>query len=258
MKTITKAVITAGGYATRFLPITKAVPKEMLPLGDKPVIHYILQELQNAGITDVLLLIGRGRESLLNYLDKNYEVDDYLEHRIASTPDAKPVTKQTNFFHSLNIYYRRVPLPRGVADCVKHAASFVDDEPFVLAYCDDIFFEANPTLEMLDAYHKTGNPAIITAPVPWENAHAYGVVSPEGQIIEKPTHPTSNLVAVGRYLLPGGFCRLLGTDIVAALNQIPIKNIIKTKAKRFDTGNKEGFFEAFEYVMKKAASNIKI
>ena len=116
---ITKAVITAGGYATRFLPIKKAVPKEMLPLGDKPVIHYILQELRDAGITDVLILIGRGRESLQNYLDKNYEVDDYLERRIRETPDAVAVKTATNFFTDLNIYYRRVPLPRGVADCVR-------------------------------------------------------------------------------------------------------------------------------------------
>ena len=249
MAKITKAVITAGGYATRFLPITKAVPKEMLPLGDKPVIHYILQELQDAGITDVLLLIGRGRESLMNYLDKNYEVDDYLARRMAETQDAVPIAKVTNFFGGMNLYFRRVPLPQGVADCVQHAASFVDNEPFVLAYCDDVFFDGNPTAEMLNAYQRNGNPAIIAAPVPWADAHRYGIITPDGQIIEKPQKPTSNLVAVGRYLLPPGFCQNLGTDIVAALNQIPTKNIITTKAKRFDAGNKHGFFEAFKYVM---------
>ncbi len=255
---ITKAVITAGGYATRFLPITKAVPKEMLPLGDKPVIHYILAELQSAGITDVLILIGRGREGLLNYLDKNYEVDDYLQRRMAETPDAVQVTKETNFFQNMNLYFRRVPLPQGVADCVRYASSFVGDEPFVLAYCDDVFFEANPTHEMLTAYEKTGQPAIIVAPVPWQDAHRYGIITNDGQIIEKPKNPTSNLVAVGRYLLPAGFCQTLGTDIVAALNQIPVKNIITTKAKRFDTGNKHGFFTAFQYVMNSEASSVKV
>lgn len=249
MTKITKAVITAGGYATRFLPITKAVPKEMLPLGDRPVIHYILQELQAAGITDVLLLIGRGRESLMNYLDKNYEVDDYLERRAAQTQDAVPVKTSTNFFRDMNIYFRRVPLPQGVADCVKHARSFVGNEPFILAYCDDVFFEGNPTTEMINAYQKTGQPAIIAAPVPWEDAHRYGIITADGQIIEKPAQPTSNLVAVGRYLLPPHFCETLGVDIVAALNQIQTKNIITTKAKRFDAGNKYGFFEAFQYVM---------
>lgn len=254
MQSITKAIITAGGYATRFLPITKAVPKEMLPLGDKPVIHYILQELQDAGITDVLILIGRGRECLMNYLDKNYEVDDYLQRRMTETQDAVPVVKTTNFFQGLNLYFRRVPLPRGVADCVKYASSFVGNEPFVLAYCDDVFFEANPTREMLDVYAKTGQPALIASTVNWQDAHRYGIITKDGQIIEKPQKPTSNLVAVGRYLLPSGFCQNLGNDIVEGLNQIPHKNIIVTKAKRFDTGNKFGFLEAFNYVM----SNIEI
>ena len=249
MTKITKAVITAGGYATRFLPITKAVPKEMLPLGDKPVIHYILEELQDAGITDVLLLIGRGRECLMNYLDKNYEIDDFLARRAAITQDATPITATTNFFKNMNIYFRRVPLPQGVADCVKHASSFVGDEPFVLAYCDDVFFGGNPTREMLTAYENTGKPAVIAAAVPWEDAHRYGIITPNGQIIEKPAKPTSNLVAVGRYLLPSGFCKNLGTDMVAALNQISIKNIVTTSAQRFDTGNKHGFFAAFQYVM---------
>ncbi|MCQ2381729.1 MAG: NTP transferase domain-containing protein [Clostridia bacterium] len=249
MKKITKAVITAGGYATRFLPITKAVPKEMLPLGDKPVIHYILEELQDAGITEVLFLIGRGRESLMNYLDKNYEVDDYLARRVQQTRDAVPVSKTTNFFKEMNLFFRRVPLPQGVADCVRYASSFVGDEPFVLAYCDDVFFAGNPTVEMLSAYEKTGKSAIIAAPVPWEDAHRYGIITSAGQIIEKPSQPTSNLVAVGRYLLPANFCQSLGDDIVEALNKIPEKNIITTHAKRFDTGNKNGFYEAFKYVM---------
>lgn len=253
---ITKAVITAGGYATRFLPITKAVPKEMMPLGDRPVIHYILEELQSAGIKDVLILIGRGRECLMNYLDKNYELDDYLSRRMAETQDAVSVQATTNFFTDMNIYFRRVPLPQGVADCVKHASSFVGDEPFVLAYSDDVFFDGNPTAEMLTAYSQNGKPAIIAAPVPWEKAHMYGIITKEGQIIEKPEHPTSNLVAVGRYLMPGGFCQNLGMDIIAALNQVPVKNIITTKAKRFDVGNKFGFFEAFKYVMSQTESNI--
>lgn len=258
MASITKAVITAGGYATRFLPITKAVPKEMLPLGDKPVIHYILAELQDAGITDVLILIGRGRESLMNYLDKNYEVDDYLERRAAQTQDAVSVTKTTNFFGNMNLYFRRVPLPQGVADCVKHAASFVGSEPFILAYCDDVFFGENPTAEMMTAYEQTGQPVIIAAPVPWADAHRYGIITKDGQIIEKPTKPTSNLVAVGRYLLPAGFCQSLGTDIVAALNQIPNKTIVTTKANRFDTGNKYGFFQAFQHVMAQPESSVKV
>lgn len=241
MPTITKAVITAGGYATRFLPITKAVPKEMLPLGDRPVIHYILQELATAGITDVLILIGRGRESLLNYLDKNYEVDDYLHKRGQSTA--------TNFFGELNIYYRRVPLPQGVADCVRHARSFVGDDPFVLAYCDDVFFGGNPTRELVTAYAQNGQPGVVAATVPAADAHQYGIIGPDGVIVEKPTQPQSNLAVVGRYLLPPHFCDTLGDDMIAALNALQPKNTVVTTARRFDTGNKNGFFQAFKYIM---------
>lgn len=241
MPKVTKAVITAAGYATRFLPITKAVPKEMLPLGDKPVIHYILQELQDAGITEVLLLIGRGRECLLNYLDKNYEIDDYLQK------NAKKCA--TNFFTDLNIYYRRVPLPRGVADCVHYARDFIAGEPFVLAYCDDVFFGANPTAAMLDAWQATGQPCLVAATVPLSDAPKYGIIDQAGQITEKPAHPVSNLAAVGRYLLPPNFFDLLDNDMIAALNALPHKNIIATKAQRFDTGNKQGFFAAFQYIM---------
>ncbi len=241
MRKITKAVITAGGYATRFLPITKAVPKEMLPLGDKPVIHYILQELATAGITDVLILIGRGRESLLNYLDKNYEVDDYLQKNGKTTA--------TNFFGDLNIYYRRVPLPNGVADCVRHAQPFVGDNPFVLAYCDDVFMDGNPTREMLTAYANNGQPCVVAATVPAADAHQYGIIGTDGIIVEKPAVPATNLAVVGRYLLPSHFCENLGDDMIAALNALQPKNIVATTAKRFDTGNKNGFFQAFQYIM---------
>lgn len=241
MQPIRKAVITAAGYATRFLPITKAVPKEMLPLGDKPVIHYILAELQAAGITQVLILIGRGRECLLNYLDKNYEIDDHLQKVHKEV--------QTNFFPDLQIYFRRVPLPRGVADCVKYARSFVGGEPFVLAYCDDVFFAGNPTREMLAAYQKNARPCLAAATVPWPEAPKYGIITKQGTIVEKPAQPETNLVAVGRYLLPAAIFDILDDDIIAALNQLSPKNIIRTHAKRFDTGNKHGFFQAFKYIM---------
>ena len=246
MQKVTKAVVTAAGYATRFLPITKAVPKEMLPLGDKPVIHYILAELEAAGITDVLLLVGRGRECLLNYLDKNYEIDDHLD-KVGSII-------KTNFFPKLNIYYRRVPMPKGVADCVWHARSFAGSGPFLLAYSDDVFFGANPTDELLAKHKKTKQSAILCSRVPIEEAHKYGVVGPSGEITEKPASPSSDLVAVGRYLLtPEIFDILKATNFVCmtkALNKLENKSIVVTGALRFDTGNKEGFFKAFEYVMR--------
>jgi UTP--glucose-1-phosphate uridylyltransferase len=243
MKKIHKAVITCGGYATRFLPITKAVPKEMLPLGDKPVIHYILDELLSAGITEVLILIGRGREALLNYLDKNYEVDDYLNRT-----DKKI---KTNFFENLNIYYCRVPMPRGVADCLSFAEQFTGRDNFILAYCDDIFFAGNPTAELLSNYNENKQPCVLGSGVPIESAHKYGVIMEDGEIIEKPKKPQGNIVAVGRYLLTPKIFEMIRKEpcMTTALNKLRPKQIVITKALRFDTGCKEGFYKAFKYVM---------
>jgi UTP--glucose-1-phosphate uridylyltransferase len=251
MKRVVKAVITCGGYATRFLPITKAVPKEMLPLGDKPVIHYVLTELLDAGITEVLILIGRGRETLLNYLDKNYEVDDHLNrhgNRI-----------ETNFFSGLNIYYRRVPLPKGVADCLMHAKSFVGRDAFILAYGDDIFFNGNPTAELIECYKQDKLPCVLGRSVPIEFAHKYGVIMPDGEIMEKPKNPASNIVAVGRYLLTPQIFGIIKNELcmTAALNRLPAKRTVITDAARFDTGSKEGFFDAFKFVMGKRRGSIK-
>ena len=239
--TIRKAVITCGGYATRLLPITKAVPKEMLPVGDRPVIHYILDELAAAGITDVLILIGRGREALQNYLDKNYELDDFLNRNDNRV--------KTNFFEGLTISYRRVPLPRGVADCVLHAKAFVGRDDFILCYCDDIFFNGNPTAELIANYDRFGQPAVLGCAVPKETAHKYGVIMPDGEIIEKPKNPENNIVAVGRYLLSPKIFALIVREncMVGALNALKPKQIVITAATRFDTGARDGYYDAFSH-----------
>lgn len=241
---VKKAVITCGGYATRLLPITKAVPKEMLPVGDKPVIHYILEELAEAGIGQVLILIGRGRETLQNYLDRNYELDDFLSRNDNKT--------RTNFFENLNISYRRVPLPRGVADCILHAEQFVGRDSFVLCYCDDIFFNGNPTAELLANYHDNKLPAILGCAVPIETAGKYGVIMPDGEIIEKPKKPKSNIVAVGRYLLPPKIFDLIRREncMVGALNKLQPKQVVITSAARFDTGCRGGYYDAFAFKTK--------
>jgi UTP--glucose-1-phosphate uridylyltransferase len=237
------------------LPITKAVPKEMLPLGDRPVIHYILQELEDAGVTQVLILLGRGREVLLNYLDKNYEIDDVLAKGLGGDRKAP----QTNFFNKLNIYYRRVPLPKGVADCVSYARDWVGEDNFVLAYCDDVFFEGNPTAELLAGASaiprryatppfKRGQGIILAGEVDIKVAGKYGVIC-GGEIVEKPKKPKSNLVALGRYLLSPKFFEIESEDMITKLNTLGF-SVVKTNAKRFDIGNKEGFYQAFQFVMK--------
>lgn len=257
---VTKAVITCGGYATRFLPISKVVPKELLPIGGKPVIHYIVAELVEAGITDILILLGRGRGALMDYFDQNPELDAALE-RVNST-------SRTNFFPNVNIYYRRVPMPRGVADCVWHAKSFVGADPFIVAYCDDVFMNGNPTKELIADFATYKKPSIIGARVPLAETHKYGIISQKGgtvtEIIEKPkTTPKSNLAAAGRYLLTPEIFVFIEQDkqefnnishevcMTRQLNKLSRAGnlrAVRTRAKRFDTGTPDGLFRANRFI----------
>lgn len=243
---VTKAVITCGGYATRFLPIAKSVPKEMLPIWDKPVIHYIMQELVDAGITDVLILVGRGREILQNYFDRNYEIDDYM-----GTANA---LKLNPFEGKVNIYYRRVPMPRGAADNILHAKAWVGNEPFIVAYSDDVFFEGNPSAELIREYTKHGRVSLSACEVPPESAHNYGVIF-KNKIIEKPKKPMSNYIACGRYLMkPEVFEEIEKQSVASATQVCMVKCLnhldfraVKTGAKRFDVGVPSGLFLANLY-----------
>ena len=254
---VTKAVITCGGYATRFLPVSKAVPKELLPIGDKPVIHYIIDELVAAGITDVLILLGRGRSALMDYLDQNPELEAALTRTNSPTC--------INFFPHVNIYYRRVPMPRGAADCVWHAKSFIGNEPFIVAYCDDVFFNGNPAQELITDFQTHNKPAVIGARVPLVDAHKYGIISRTAagsvsEIIEKPAqNPPGTLAAAGRYLLTPEIFTLTEQDMqnpppclsevcmTRQLNKLAAADnlrAVKTRARRYDTGTHEGLHRA--------------
>gem|GEM_PF-6264491 len=189
----------------------------MLPIWDRPAIHYIVDELVAAGIGEVLFLIGHGRESLIRYFDGFTDVD---------------------------IFYRTVPKPLGPADNIMHARSWVGEDDFIVAYCDDVFSDGNPTMELL----TIDAPAISVCSVPWADAHKYGVVV-DGRIIEKPAEPKSNMVACGRYLLTPVVFDLIADDkcMVSVLNKLSFKTF-ETKAKRFDIGGPRGLFEVNQFV----------
>ncbi|MCL2587041.1 MAG: sugar phosphate nucleotidyltransferase [Firmicutes bacterium] len=234
---VKKAVIPAGGFGTRFLPITRAVPKEMLPIGDKPIIHYIIQELSDAGITDILILIGRGRECLVNYFDYHSELDLPLP------------------FPNINITFKRVPKPLGAANCVYHSKDFVGGEDFLVAYSDNVFFGANPTKELL----SSGANSVCVVEVPQKETHKYGIWDGTS-IIEKPQNATSNLAGFGRYLLSpiifdlieqdmggdGEVCMTQQLNKLAATGQL---KAVKTCAMGFDIGNKVGWHQANLYAL---------
>jgi len=283
---VKKAIITCGGYATRFLPITKAIPKEMLPIGDKPVIHYIIEELKNAGITDVLILVGRGREVLQNYFDRFPELEQVLSKK--KTQDE--IDNLVNPFKDLNIYYHRVGMPRGSADNIYHAKSFVGSDPFLVAYCDDIFvgnddnIRNNPSIELIKDYHQNSKPNIIVTRVPASSASNYGIVSPKcdakcpacnftvGKIVEKPKDPPSNFAFCGRFIMTKELFDFIENDMLNLENQnieevCLVKQLnklcqskglraVQTRCKRFDVGYAEGLYKANEYYFtKKSTSN---
>ncbi|MCL2570554.1 MAG: sugar phosphate nucleotidyltransferase [Firmicutes bacterium] len=270
---ITKAIITCGGYATRFLPITKAIPKEMLPIGNKPIIHYIVEELKDAGITDILILIGRGREVVQNYFDRHPELETVIHE--------KGMNININPFADLNITYKRVPMPRGAADNIWHAKTFAGNEPFVVAYSDTVFFEHNPTIELITDFEQHKKSTIIASPIPTGNTHKYGIIDTgiKGacatgtcfikrafqikQIIEKPqSNPPSNLASCGRFVLtPEIFAMIENAQtesgevcMTEQLNKVAGHgNLrgVRTRARCFDTGNPQGWFEVNEYLTKK-------
>jgi UTP--glucose-1-phosphate uridylyltransferase len=268
MNKVTKAVITCGGYATRFLPITKAVPKEMLPILDKPIIHYIIEEMVEAGITDIQIQCGRGREVLMNYFDMNYELDDTLAKK------GKKI--QTNFFPNVNFSYRRVPLPRGFADAVWHAKQFVDSDHFLLAVCDGVYFEGNPSLELVKDFEIHGKSAITATEVPWSEVDQYGVFKSNkpitgdtfevDSIIEKPkTNPPSNLIIPGRYLLSSKVFSLIEDDMKTVADDKEVDLTaqfcklasmgelrgVKTNSLWFDVGHFRGFVDVNKYAFEK-------
>ena len=237
----------------------------MLPIWDKPTIHYILEELVNAGITDILVLIGRGRECLQNYFDRNFELDCVLQ------------SQRLNPFEHVNINYRRVPMSRGAADNIYHAKSFVGDEPFLVAYSDDIFFGNNASAELIASFNKTNKVTIATCKVPLHDAHNYGVVH-KGQIVEKPKSPASNLVSCGRFVLKPAIFEVIENErkkieeevywqkvsgstansqvcMTRCLNILGGFKPVKVSAKRFDVGTPFGLFKANQFFAKSLAQN---
>lgn len=285
---VTKAVIACGGYSTRFMPISKAVPKEMLPIYDKPVIHYIMEELQCAGITDVLLLVGRGREMLLNYFDRNLEIEDVMAKKVGR----EKAEEVLNPFANMNIQYRRVAIPRGTADNIWHAKSFVGDEPFMMMYSDDVFFAdnqggfgGNVTSEMIAMYGcgdmSPAQNLVACVPVAPEHAHKYGIIKPgvhasDGcyignildvhEIVEKPKTNTCHtpMAVVGRFILSPKIIELIDERkikneereicLMDVINEVAKSGEVsawRTAAKRFDTGTPEGLIKAGNYVADK-------
>ncbi|GBG04740.1 UTP--glucose-1-phosphate uridylyltransferase GalU [Lactobacillus rodentium] len=267
---VRKAVIPAAGLGTRFLPATKAMPKEMLPIVDKPTIQFIVEEAKKSGIEDILIVTGKSKRAIEDHFDSNPELEADLEEK-----HKDKLLKLTQSITELgvNLYYTRQPHPAGLGDAIYRARSFVGDEPFVVMLGDDLMDDQQPlTQQLIERYNKTHASTIAVMKVPHEEVSKYGVIDPSGEIedglynvesfVEKPAveDAPSDLAIIGRYLLtpeifdilahqkPGRGGEIQLTDAIDTMNKTQRVFAHEFKGARHDVGNKEGYLEtAIQY-----------
>lgn len=261
---IKKAIIPAAGFGSRMLPATKAVPKEMLPIVDRPSIQYIVEEAVKAGITDILIITNRGKGAMEDHFDRSPEIERALEN---SGKDK--MLKQIKDIAGLaNIFFVRQKVTKGLGHAVLQAKSFVGDEPFAVLYGDDVIIGEDPAIAQLcRAYEEYGLGVVGINQVPMEMVSKYSSMKVDlikdnhftiSDMIEKPKpgEEFSNYSILGRCVLPPEIFAILENTPPGALNEIQLTDAMKTLAKsknmvgvdftgrRFDIGNKLGFIEA--------------
>jgi len=262
---IKKAVIPAAGWGTRFLPATKAQPKEMLPLIDKPAIQYIVEEVRNSGLKDLLLITGKTKRSIEDHFDRSVELEDFLREK-NNGPMLDLVEDIANL---VDIYYVRQKEQLGLGHAVYCARNFISNEPFAVLLSDDIILGDPPCLQqMIDAYHHIRTAVIAVMEVPDEEVDKYGIVTPAGDsnrnlfpvssLVEKPSlkKTPSNLAVIGRYILlpeifgiledlpPGRGGEIQLTDALDILAQHGKVHAYRFTGQRYDIGDKLGFLKA--------------
>ena len=266
---VTKAVIPVAGLGTRFLPATKAMPKEMLPLIDKPVIQYVVEEAVNAGLEDVLMVTGRNKNTLENHFDRVAELEMNLELK----GDIDRLAKVMASTELANIHYVRQGDPKGLGHAVLRAKAHIADHSFALLLGDDVMDERDVLLtKMLAVHEATGENVVALMEVDPEQIHLYGCAVPAGEVsdgvvritglVEKPktSEAPSNLAIIGRYVLrpeifeiledtkPGRGGEIQLTDALMSAAQSPeraggVLGVI-FKGRRYDTGDKLDFIKA--------------
>ncbi|MGF3112274.1 UTP--glucose-1-phosphate uridylyltransferase GalU [Facklamia sp. P13064] len=263
---VRKAIIPAAGYGTRFLPATKAMPKEMLPIIDKPTIQYIVEEAVAAGIEDIIIITGKSKRAIEDHFDKNTELELDLMNK-GKIAMLESVQKASNL---ANVYFIRQKEMKGLGDAIYTARSFIGDEPFAVLLGDDIVVSEEgdqPAIQQLmDEYDLTGSSVIGVQTVPQDQTHRYGIIDPleqDGRLykvktfVEKPKQGTapSNQAIMGRYVLTpkifdflakkqvgaGGEIQL--TDAIQMLNQVEPVYAYDFKGIRYDVGEKIGFIK---------------
>ena len=273
MKKIRKAVIPAAGFGTRFLPATKATPKEMLPIVDKPTIQYIVEEALQSGIEEILIISGHAKRAIEDHFDTNPGLEMHLESH-----GQMDLLKMVRSISEINIHYIRQKHMRGLGDAILCARSFIDDEPFAVLLGDDVVYnETNPALrQMIDIYNDVGATVLGCQEVPLEKVSAYGIVAGvpvEGKnvlrvtnMIEKPAveEAPSRTAVLGRYIITPDVFEVLTRTEPGKGGEIQLTDAIQTMAareavyaycfegKRYDVGDKLGFLKAtVEYALRR-------
>ncbi|WP_043932232.1 UTP--glucose-1-phosphate uridylyltransferase GalU [Bacillus sp. EB01] len=269
MKKVRKAIIPAAGLGTRFLPVTKAMPKEMLPIVDKPTIQYIVEEAVQAGIEDIIIVTGKGKRAIEDHFDRNVDLEQNLLHK-----EKYELLEKVQAASNFDIHYIRQKEPKGLGHAVWCARNFIGDEPFAVLLGDDIVKSEVPCLKQLtNVYDETRSSVIGVQRVAESETQRYGIVEPIDQngrryqvanFVEKPKPGTSpsNIAIMGRYILTpeifmfldsqemgaGGEIQL--TDAIQKLNQIQRVFAYEFEGKRYDVGEKAGFIKtSIEFAM---------
>lgn len=264
---IKKTIIPAAGLGTRFLPATKAQPKEMLPIVDKPTIQYIIEEAVASGIEDIIIVSGRNKRAIEDHFDKSYELEDALERK-----GKHDLLKEVQAISNLaNIHYIRQKEPKGLGHAIWSARKFIGQEPFAVLLGDDIVqSDGEPCLkQLIQVYERYHCSVVGVQIVPDEDVSKYGVVAPKGieiepnvihteTFVEKPSleEAPSNYAIMGRYVLrpeifpilenmpPGAGGEIQLTDAIKELNKTQVVLAYNFSGVRYDVGDKLGFIKA--------------
>lgn len=266
MQKIRKAVIPAAGFGTRFLPETKAMPKEMLPIVDKPTIQYIVEEIKASGIEQILIISGHAKRAIEDHFDSSPELEQHLYES-----GKMDLLREVRKVASVKIHYTRQQYMRGLGDAILCAKDFIDGEPFGVILGDDVVYNANgePALrQLMDQYEKTGGTVIGCQVVRPEMVSSYGIVDGKPtdapnllkvkDMIEKPSmeEAPSRFAALGRYVItpevfdvleqtkPGKGGEIQLTDALRVMARNGSVYAYNFTGKRYDTGNKLGYLKA--------------
>ncbi len=260
LKKIKKAIIPAAGLGTRFLPATKAMPKEMLPIVDKPTIQYIIEEAVQSGIEDIIIVTGKGKRAIEDHFDHSFELEQNLFNK-----GKLDMLEKVEASSKIDIHYIRQKEPKGLGHAVWCARKFIGNEPFAVLLGDDIVQADTPCLkQLMNQYEETERSVIGVQTVPDDATHRYGIIDPTSQngrlygvsqFVEKPKSGTapSNLAIMGRYVLTPEIFALLEqqetgaggeiqlTDAIQALNELQQVYAYDFEGSRYDVGEKLGF-----------------